>query len=321
MIISASRRTDIPTYYADWFMNRIREGYVCVRNPMNIHQVSRVALTSDVVDAIVFWTKNPVPMLPRLDELKAYMYYFQFTLNAYGRDVEAHVPSKNDVLVPAFRELAGRIGAERVIWRYDPIFLTPRYTIAYHAQYFEELARRLSGFTHRCVISFLDFYRNTESNMRGLSLLPLGEGEMRELALRLAEIAHRYHMTIESCAEQVDLAPCGIAHGHCIDRALLESLLGQRLDLRRDPSQREACGCVASVDIGMYHTCLNGCVYCYANTTEEAAAVHFRAHDPASPLLYGSIGDQDRVTVRKVTSCRRCQLGLFDEGAPDGHGT
>ena len=223
MIISASRRTDIPTYYSEWFINRIREGFVCVRNPMNIHQISQIALTPDVVDGIVFWTKNPIPMLSKLDELKEYMYYFQFTLNSYGKDIEAHVPNKNDIIVPAFRELSRKIGAERVIWRYDPILLTTKYTIDYHVKYFEEIAKRLTGFTHKCVISFLDLYRNTKTNMKELELLPLEENEMHELAMRLVDIAHKYHLKVESCAERINLEQFGIAHGHCIDCDLFSS--------------------------------------------------------------------------------------------------
>lgn len=312
MIISASRRTDIPAYYSEWFMNRIREGFVYVRNPMNIHQVSHVALTPEVVDGIVFWTKNPIPMLPRLDELKEYMYYFQFTINAYGKDIEANVPNKNDMIIPAFRELSKRIGPERVIWRYDPILLTPKYTIDYHVKYFEEIAKRLSGFTRRCVISFLDLYRNTRTNMKGIDLRPLEDEEMKELALRFADIAGKYHLTVESCAERINLEQFGIAHGHCIDCGLFERLLGQKLDLGKDPNQREECGCMASIDIGMYNTCKNGCVYCYANHNSNAAARNYDRHDPCSPLISGVIGDDDRISIRKVKSCRRSQVGLFD---------
>ena len=157
MIISASRRTDIPTYYFEWFFNRINDGYVCVRNPMNIHQISKVSLSPEVVDGIVFWTKNPIPMMKRLHELDSrYMYYFQFTLNSYGKDVEANIPSKNDVIIPAFQDLSRMIGAERVIWRYDPIMLTDKYTIDYHVEYFEKIAKRLSGYTKKCIISFVD---------------------------------------------------------------------------------------------------------------------------------------------------------------------
>lgn len=149
MIISASRRTDIPTYYSDWLLSRVKAGYVYVQNPMNAHQISRVSLSPEVVDGIVFWTKNPTPMLDKLDALRDYMYYFQFTLNSYGTDVERNIPSKNNVIIPAFQQLSDLIGPDRVIWRYDPIFLSETYTMDYHIRYFEELAKRLSPYTKK----------------------------------------------------------------------------------------------------------------------------------------------------------------------------
>lgn len=312
MIISASRRTDIPTYYSDWFYNRIQEGYVCVRNPMNIHQISRISLSPDVVDGIVFWTKNPIPMMYRLDELKDYMYYFQFTLNSYGTDIEANIPNKNDVIIPAFRDLSRKIGAERVIWRYDPILLTSKYTVDYHINYFNEIAKRLSGYTKKCVISFVDLYRNTKANTKDLGLLPLTEKEMYELAARLVEIADRNNLIVESCAEKINLDQFGIAHGHCIDCNLFEQLLGCKLDLEKDKNQREECGCMASIDIGMYNTCKNGCKYCYANYSEKTVIKKHGIHDPNSPLISGMITEEDVIKERKIYSCKQCQLNLFE---------
>lgn len=307
MIISASRRTDIPSYYTEWFFNRIREGFVCVRNPVNVHQISQISLAPEVVDGIVFWTKNPIPMMERLDVLRDYMYYVQFTLNAYGKDIEGNVPNKSDVMIPAFRELARRIGAERVIWRYDPILLTSKYTVDYHVRYFGEIAKRLSGYTRKCVISFIDLYRSTENHMKDVGMLPLGTAEMLELAERLAEIAVCSNLILETCAESIDLSQFGIEHGHCIDRVLFEQLLGCRLDLMPDPNQREACGCMTSVDIGMYNTCQNGCKYCYANHRAGSTA----QHDPLSPLIAGHIRPDDVVKERVVTSCKQGQLNFL----------
>lgn len=312
MIISASRRTDIPTYYSEWFYNRIREGYVCVRNPMNIHQISKVSLSPDVVDGIVFWTKNPIPMMSRLDELKDYMYYFQFTLNSYGTDIETNIPNKNDVIIPAFRDLSRKIGAERVIWRYDPILLTSKYTIDYHINYFNEIAKRLSGYTKKCVISFVDLYRNTKTNTKDLGLLPLTTKEMYELAARLVDIADRNNLIVESCAEKINLDQFGIAHGHCIDCNLFEQLLGCKLDLDKDKNQREECGCMASIDIGMYNTCKNGCKYCYANFSEKTVIKNHGIHDPSSPLISGIITEEDVIREREMHSCKQCQLNLFE---------
>ena len=311
MIVSASRRTDIPAYYPDWFCNRVRAGYACVRNPMNFHQVSRISLSPDVVDGIVFWTKNPLPLLPRLEELRAYPFYFQFTLTPYGPDVEPGVPDKNSVILPAFQALSRKIGPERVIWRYDPILFTARYTKEYHLAAFSALAQRLQGYTRKCIISFVDLYRNTRANLDGLGFAPLTEKEITELARRLADIAGKHHLVLETCAEQIDLAPYGIAHGHCIDRSLLEQLAGCRLALDKDKNQRPECGCMASVDIGMYDTCRHGCKYCYATHSLKTVARNAAAHDPNAPLLCGQLMPEDVVKERAVQSCKEAQLRFY----------
>ena len=225
MIISASRRTDIPTYYSDWLLNRVKAGYAYVRNPMNAHQISRVSLSPEVVDGIVFWTKNPIPMLDKLDALRDYMYYFQFTLNSYGADVERNIPSKNNVIIPAFQQLSDLIGPDRVIWRYDPIFLSETYTMDYHIRYFEELAKRLSPYTKKCTISFLDFYRNTEKDMATLALGRFSVRQQEQLAKSLAEIAHSYGLRVDTCAEEIELQQYGIERARCIDDRLLGQLI------------------------------------------------------------------------------------------------
>ena len=177
MILSASRRTDIPTYFSEWFFNRIKDQYVLVRNPMNIHQVSKINLNPEVIDGIVFWTKNPKPMLNKLNNLKDYTYYFQFTLNAYDNNIERNIPSKNKVIIPIFQELSDIIGPDRVIWRYDPIFINNKYTIDYHIKYFEILARRISPYTKKCIISFLDIYKKIENNIEALSIYKISLNE------------------------------------------------------------------------------------------------------------------------------------------------
>ena len=306
MIISASRRTDIPSYYSDWFFRRLEAGFVCTRNPMNPKQVSRVSLDPDVVDGIVFWTKNPTPMLDKLHLLNEYPFYFQFTLNAYGKDLEIGIPSKNDVIIPAFQNLSQQIGPERIIWRYDPIILTSKYTTEYHVHYFEELSKRLSGYTRKCTISFVDLYRHL-----GKQFTPPGKSEIYELAGRFSDIASKYNLTLETCAEAIDLSRFGIGHGHCIDGELLERIIGQSLSLSKDKNQREECGCMASIDIGMYDSCLNGCKYCYANHSAAAVQRNFSLHDSSSPLLYGTIGPEDTVKDRVAESCKIQQTNLF----------
>lgn len=304
MILSVSRRTDIPNYYSEWFLNRLEEGFLYVRNPMNPHQVSRIELSPSVVDCIVFWTKNPANMIPQLDRLQGYPYYFQFTLTGYGKDIEPNLPDKKEVLLPVFRDLSSRIGKERVVWRYDPILLSERYTAKYHLEAFEEIAANLSGCTKRVVISFVDLYAKTQRNMAGFHIRELIKEEMRCLAGEMAGIAARHQMTIETCAEQIDLEDLGVRHGSCIDKELIEQIVGYRLSGKKDKNQRAGCGCMESVEVGTYHTCRNGCKYCYANFSEEKVRESVKLYDASSPLLCGTIGAEDRITNRKMSSKR-----------------
>ncbi len=312
MILSVSRRTDIPNYYSEWFYNRIKEGFLYVRNPMNVHQISEIKITPDVVDCIVFWTKNPLPMMERLDELKAYHYYFQFTLTGYGNDVEANVPDKKASMIPIFCDLSNKIGRERVVWRYDPIFFSDKYTAQYHLKAFRSIAEALNGYTDKCVISFVDIYTKNRKRMESLSGYDLDEGELREFARELSGIANDNRMEIGSCAEKIELGGCGIVHNCCIDKILIEKITGCKLKVGKDKNQRPECGCVESVDVGTYHTCKNGCAYCYANESEKSVARNASKYDPASPLLCSHVEAGDRVRQRKVALLKETQLSMFD---------
>lgn len=313
MIVSASRRTDIPSYYSEWMLNRLKEEYVLVRNPMNIHQVSKIDLSPSVVDALVFWTKNPTPMLQHLDELKDYIYYFQFTLSAYGPDVERNLPSENKVIIPTFQKLSQEIGKEKVVWRYDPIFFNEQYTMQYHCKYFEVLASKLAGYTEKCTISFMDLYRNTERNIKPLNIVKDTREMQEELLQRFVEIARQYELYIDACAEIGDFHKFGVEHAHCIDRERIERIGGFKLDVEKDTNQRAECGCVASIDIGAYNTCKNGCLYCYANYSENTVGKNFGLHNPKSPLLFGEIDESDIIKERKVKSLIKTQMSLFDD--------
>ena len=291
MIISCSRRTDVPAFYSDWFFNRLREGYVLVRNPMNARQVRNVSLAPPDIDCIVFWTKDPAPMLDRLPLLKDYPYYFQFTLTPYEKDIESHLPPKAD-LADTFIRLSDQIGKKRIIWRYDPILLSANINIDYHIDRFHDLAKQLSGHTEKCMISFLDMYRHIQSRMADHSVRPPNESEMRTLAEQFARIAASFGMKAETCAESIDLADDGIEHGRCIDDRLISELTGRNLPAQKDKHQRELCGCVASVDIGEYNTCGHGCRYCYANVSRAKMEKNRSLHSDQSPLLIGKINDQ-----------------------------
>ncbi len=313
MILSVSRRTDIPAFYSEWFYNRMRDGYVLVKNPMNIHQVSKISLSPEVVDCIVFWSKNPAPMLPRLDELKEYRYYFQFTLDGYGREIEPAVPDKSTEMIDTFRKLSEKVGSSRVIWRYDPIMLTPTYTADYHRRAFEQIAMKLDGYTDRVVISFIDLYTKTLRNTEGLQISDAIDEVVLELTKDIVAIARDHHMVVESCAEKVDLSALGVEHGSCIDKHLIEKLFDIHLAVKKDKTQREECGCYESIDIGAYNTCKHGCKYCYANFSPDTVIANAAKYDPNSPILCGSLDpENDKITERKVKSLIDGQLDMFD---------
>lgn len=308
MILSVSRRTDIPNYYSEWFYNRIKEGFAYVRNPMNMHQISKIDISPEVVDCIVFWTKNPEPMMNRLEELAAYQYYFQFTLTGYGKDVECNVPHKKEKMIPVFKELSERLGKEKVIWRYDPILFTSTYTPEYHLKAFGQIAMALKHHTEKCVISFADVYTKNKKNMAAQGAYELGTKEVFEFAKEMGEIANACGMEIGSCAERIDLSQCGIEHNCCIDKTLIEKIIGCKLNVRKDKNQRLECGCMESVEIGTYNTCKNGCKYCYANYSAGSVEKNCRNYDPLSPVLCGMISEDDKVNERKVKSLKDGQL-------------
>lgn len=312
MILSVSRRTDIPAFYSEWFFDRIKNGFVYVRNPMNIHQISKIDISPDVTDCIVFWTKNPEPMLNRLEELSSYNYYFQFSLTGYGKDIESNVPHKKEKMIPIFQELSKKIGMKKVIWRYDPIIFTKKYSPEYHIKAFEQIAIALKGYTEKCVISFVDTYAKNAKEMDALGYYEADRNTLSDFAKTIAKIARDNGMSLGSCAESIDLEDVGIEHNCCIDKSLIEEIIGCRLKVEKDKNQRSECGCVESIDIGTYNTCKNGCKYCYANYSDESVIKNCRLYDPKSPLLCSIMDENDRITERMVKSLKEQQLSIFD---------
>lgn len=281
-----------------------------MRNPMNERQVSCIDLSPEVVDCIVFWTKNPVAMLEQLPVLHRYPYYVQFTLTGYGRDVEPGLPNKPVVLLETFRTLSKKIGQMRVIWRYDPILFNPVYTPAYHLKAFAKIAEGLKGYTRRVVISFVDPYARIQKNMDSLQVRELQEKALMQFAEQLAAIAEKNHMEVQSCAELFDLEAAGIRRGSCIDARLIEEITGCRILAGKDKSQRKECGCVESIEVGAYNTCRNGCRYCYANYSEAAVQNRMRLYDPHAPLLCGVADERDKLTVRRMKSLLDGQMEI-----------
>jgi len=296
LIISASRRTDIPAFYSEWFINRIRQGWCFVPNPFNSKQVIRVSLRPDDVLAIVFWSKNPAPLISHLVELDelGLRYYFQFTLNDYPPSLEPRVPSLAK-RISTFLDLSEQLGPTRVVWRYDPIIISNITSVEYHRERFSYIAGELKAATRRVMVSIVDFYRKTD---RRLSQLEKEEGlsfdrhlsssaGMISLLNDLAATARENDMEIFTCAEEGDYTEAGIPPGRCVDDRILYKEWSLNLKYKKDPSQRDSCLCMISKDIGINDTCMHGCLYCYATTNYSVAQRRFTDHDPHSPLLWG----------------------------------
>ncbi len=302
VIVSASRATDIPAFYADWFMERLRKGYLRWTNPFN---GKPLYVSFAKTRAIVFWTKNPQPILRHLDELKerGLNFYFQYTLNDYDDErLEPNVLSVEQ-RIKTFQALSDTIGTDRVIWRFDPLLITDKTPIDVLFTKVCDLAERLKGMTRRLVFSFADImnYRSVGSNLKkaGFCAREFTHEEKLAFAQRLSEANKRngWGLTLATCAEDIDLEKYGIEHNRCIDDRLLirnfshdvelMEFLGvsPQLDLFSEPKkdsysqlkdkgQRLACGCIRSKDIGEYNTCPHRCLYCYANTSPGKAVEH-----------------------------------------------
>ena len=272
VIVSASRRTDIPAFYVDWLINRLNAGYCLVKNPFNPAQVKHVSLLPQDVDGIVLWTKNAAPLLPKVSALDRYSYYFQYTITPYHSDIEAGLADKKTTVIPAFLQFADHIGAGRMIWRYDPIIITPRYSYNYHIAAFTRLCGLLAGRTEKCVISFAIAYKSVAKNLAKIGHIILEDEEKLRLVADLLSIAKEYNITLCACCELPRLYELGVQPISCVDA----SLFG--VNTPRDKHQREGCNCAASVDIGAYNSCMNGCRYCYANHSEGKVRMNYTAH-------------------------------------------
>lgn len=309
MIINTGCRTDIPAYYSDWFYNRIKKGYVLTRNPYRPEQVFKYALDPSVVDIISFCTKNPEPMLKRLNEIEKFRQFWFVTVTPYGKEIEPNVPDKWKVL-ESVKRLSTIAEKKAVGWRYDPIFITGKYSIEYHIRCFEKMAETLSGYVNSCVISFIDLYEKTKRNFPQVRAVTAQEQET--LARAFAEIGKRYDIPVRSCCENKELAKCGVDISGCMTKAVLEAATDCSLSVpRKKKSPRAGCDCLLSYDIGMYNTCPHGCVYCYANYDSKSVARNKKMHDPQSPFLIGNFRSDDKVTEVRQESYLNNQMNLF----------
>lgn len=310
MIIQTGMRTDIPGFYSKWLLNRIKEGFVLVRNPYNPLQVTRYRLAPDVVDLIAFCTKNPAPMLPNMDALKAYGQYWFVTITPYGRDIEPNVPDKEKVMED-FKKLSDIVGVECMGWRYDPIFIDEKHSVEWHISEFEKMAEKLSGYTESCVISFIDIYKKVERNFPGAR--EVSKVDRITIGKAFVRIADKYGMTIRPCAEGDDLGAYGADCSGCMTVNTFETALHARLDVpKRKANQRNGqCACLLGVDIGAYDTCGHLCKYCYANTNAALVKENMRKHDPGSPFLLGKSIPGDVIHEAQQRSWIDRQMRLF----------
>lgn len=307
MILQTGMRTDIPAFYSEWFLNRIKEGYVMVRNPYNPELVTKYSLSPEVVDLIAFCTKNPIPMIKYLDEISAYGQYWFVTITPYGKEIEPNVPDKEKIL-ESFGVLSEKVGIDSVGWRYDPIFLSSKYTVESHIQSFEKMARKLSGHTKTCVISFIDLYEKVKRNFPEVREVP--KAERLFLGEQFARIGKKYGITIKSCAEGDELAPFGIDCSGCMTVETFEKALHSSLAVPKKKGARQECACLLGNDIGAYNTCGHLCKYCYANYSADIVKDNMKKHDASSPLLIGSLQKHDRIHEAKQESWLDYQLKL-----------
>ena len=293
MIINTGGRTDTVQYYSEWLLRRFAEGYVLTRNPLFPHKVTRYELTPELVDCVVFCSKNYRPILPRLREITdRYASYFYYTITAYGRDIEPGVPPVEESMETLI-ELSRQVGRQRVAWRYDPLLLTRDYTLERLLAAFDRMARVLAPHIDRCIFSFVEVYKKLEVNMP--ELIPLSLEDMDMLARGLGEIAGENGILIQTCGTNGDYSRYGIHPSGCMTLEILGRANGVAFRNRKHRGMRHGCHCIESRDIGAYDSCLNGCKYCYANQTPQKARDNFRLHDPDSPLLLGHLHPDDTV--------------------------
>ena len=308
MILHTGLRTDIPAFYSEWFANRIKAGYVMVRNPYNPVQITKYRISPDVVDVIAFCTKNPAPFLPYMDCIKDYGQYWFVTITPYGKEIEPNVPDK-DIVMKSFQELSDRVGINSIGWRYDPIFISQEYTLERHIEAFEAMADRLSGYTDTCVISFIDLYQKVRRNFR--QVREVKWDERITLAKEFVRIGRKYGIAIKSCAEGAELAGYGVDCSGCMTTAVFERAIGCLLIVPKRKGARAECDCLLGSDIGAYNTCGHLCRYCYANYDEKTVRENQKKHNPDSPLLLGGLTDADVIHEAKQESWRDMQLRLW----------
>ena len=293
MILNVSGRTDIVAFYTEWFMNRYKEGYVDVRNPFNPKLVSRIIF--DNVDAILFCTKNPKPILKYLHKINKPI-LFHITLTPYKNDIEPNVPNKKDI-IESIKELSNIIDIDNIYVRYDPIFLSNKYNIEYHKKAFEKMCHLLNGYVKKIIISFIDDYKNVRNNKNILNYKEFTENDYKEIGISFSNTAKKYNMTVQTCFEDKNLVEYGFIKSDCISHELAYKLTNKRYK-NWNARKEKKCNCVQMVDIGNYNSCKHFCKYCYANYDEKKVIDNINKHNPNSSLLIGELESYDIIKER-----------------------
>lgn len=310
MIINTGCRTDIPAYYSKWFFNRIREGYVLVRNPYRENQVIKYRLTPDVVDVICFCTKNPEPMLENLHLLSPFRQFWFVTITPYGKDIEPNVPEQ-DRVINSVKKLSERVGARAVSWRYDPIFINNKYSVDFHIQKFTEMAEELKNYVNSCVVSFIDLYFKTKRNFPGVR--EVSPVQQEEIIRAFASIGRENGIKVRTCCENPSLEKFGVDVSGCMTQSVIEKATGCSLNVpKAKKAPRAQCNCLLGCDIGMYNTCGHGCIYCYANYDMQTVAKNMACHYHDSPLLIGRLRPGDKITEARQISYIDDQINIFE---------
>ncbi len=294
MILFASGRTDIPAFYSNWFINRVKAGFVDVRNPFNQKLVSRIYFSD--VDLIMFCSKNPLPMINKLDILKVPV-LFHVTITPYSKDVEPNISDKR-LIIEGVKKLSLVLGIDNVVVRYDPIFLSDKYNVDYHIRAFDKLCKNLNGYVNKIIVSFMDEYKNVRSNKNILKYRAFTREDYKKIGEAFSKSAMDNGMSVQTCFEDEDLTEYGFVKGECLSHELAYILTGKKFKSSNVRKEKK-CECVQMVDIGDYNSCMHMCKYCYANYDEKAVSSNFERHDDNSSLLIGSIQSDDVIKVRK----------------------
>ena len=293
MTLFVSGRCDIVAFYTPWFMKRLKEGYVDVRNPFYKKQVSRIYFND--VDLIYFCTKNPRPIVSYLKEINKPI-LFNVTITPYKRDIEPNVLDK-DKIIESVIEISKIIGTDNIYVRYDPIFLSDKYNIEYHIKAFNKLCSMLNGYVKHIIVSFIDDYKNVRKNNNILKIKSFTKEDYKLLGESFSKIAGNNNMTVQTCAEEETLEEYGFIKEECLSHTLAYKLTGKSYK-NWTSRKNKYCNCVNMVDIGVYNSCRHFCKYCYANYDENKVIENYYNHNVNSPLLIGNVEDNDIIKRR-----------------------